>query len=107
MKTVLIISNITEVTAYNASGDVISGISFDKNSGIVTMTASPTNIKYGYLVDYENLSMDVTIMGTAYDEVNHESGGSSSGCGGCNAGWNIFALSFVLLYLPLLKSNKK
>ena len=93
------LANITEVTAYNASGDIISGISFDKTNGVVTMPTSPANIKYGYQVNYindSNLSMDVTIMGTAYDEVT-KSDNSSSGCGGCSSGWSIFALAALLL----------
>ena len=91
------------VTAYDASGDVISGLGFDGASGIVTVTAKPSNIRYAYQIDYvrdANLSMDVTIVGTAYDEASEAEDDASSRCGGCDAGWNVFALALVLLCLP-------
>ena len=102
-KYVTALEKVIMVTAYNASGDMMSGVEFDDVSGIVMMSGKPANIKYAYQVDYvldAELSMDVTIMGTAYDDVNESDDDSSSGCGGCNAGWNIFALSCVLLCLP-------
>lgn len=104
------LDKVLRVTAHNASEDVISGVEFDNLSGIVSMRAKPANIRYAYQIDYvrdSELSMDVTILGTAYDDVTESDDSSSSRCGGCNAGWNIFALPVVLLYYPCLRCSSK
>ena len=89
---------ITDVTAYDESGDVIAGTSFDNTIGVVVIPYQPKRIKYGYNVGFindETLSMDVTVAG--YTEVINEiNNDSSKNCGGCNSGWSIFTLAAVM-----------
>lgn len=88
---------IVEVTAYDESGDIIIGTSFDNITGIVLSEIYPGKIRYGYNVGFVNdaaLSMDVTVKG--YIEADDEKRDLSRSCGGCNSCWNIFALSIVM-----------
>lgn len=91
---------ITDVTAYDESGDVIAGTSFDDTSGFVVTESLPTRIRYWYNVGFVNdasLSMDVTIEVDSEEEAERKEDNPSKNCGGCSSGWNIFALFSLML----------
>ncbi|MBQ6772500.1 MAG: hypothetical protein IJP48_00395, partial [Synergistaceae bacterium] len=97
-------TRVSSVSAYDGNGDIINNVSFDYETGIASMSSSPSKLRYIYDINYVNdseLSMDVTITGTAMTQNNTSKktdsiGGSSRGC---NFGVSAFALSALSLLL--------
>ena len=97
-------TRVSSVSAYDGNGDIINNVSFYYETGIASMSSSPSKLRYIYDINYVNdseLSMDVTITGTAMTQNKTSKNTSSLGgsSGGCNFGVSAFALSALSLLL--------
>ena len=94
------LEKVAGITAYDESGSELS-VSYDSESGLAEFSGTPVSIKYYYETGFNNQSMDVTIIAEDSEEAANYLGSSG---GGCNFGFNLFA---VILAAALFTVSKR
>ena len=88
------VNNVNNITGYDEDGREIDS-EYDSETGIAKFASAPALIKYFYDTGFDNLSMDVTIHASSYNDEDEDNYLGDSGCGGCNTGLSFSSLIFV------------
>ena len=96
-------ANVKNLRAYDENGKEISVI-YDDETGEVTFSQEPAEIKYNYITGFKDTKMDVTVASSSGSKIkNEETEGSGGGCNLIRRN----VLIPVLLFLAIALLRKK
>ena len=95
--------NVTNLRAWDDSGNEITDIDYDPETGIAVFGSTPSKITYDYLTGFQGVNMDVTVSGSPEEEDSTREATGPGASGGCNTGmaisWIIFAFVFGFMLI--------
>ena len=94
-------NSVINITAYGQDNTELA-VFYDTNSGLARFEAVPSLIKYEYVTGFKGVNMDVKIYLSGSDLQNNSHIESR---GGCNLGFNLFALSLLVAIMLKTKIN--
>ena len=82
------LEKVAGIRAYYEAGNELSA-EYDSESGLAEFSGTPVIMRYYYETEFNNQIMDVTIIAEDFEDESNYLGSSG---GGCNFGFNLFAL---------------